>query len=92
MKVVIDIAEEDYKRIKLKIRDSEQEGRMTDAVYTGFALPRGHGDLIDANALKQEFDIIASKSATGEWQFIPIRHIKQIIDSVPTVIEADRGE
>ena len=41
--------------------------------------------LIDADALKEdlfaEFDEIASKSETGEWTLIPIKHIKQIINS-----------
>ena len=42
------------------------------------------GDLISRSELKKEFDIIASNSATGEWQLIPIKHIKQIIDNAPT--------
>lgn len=41
--------------------------------------------LIDADKLKAEFDLITSKSATGEWFSIPIKHIKQIIDNAPTV-------
>lgn len=41
--------------------------------------------LIDADELKAEFDLIVSKSATGEWFSIPIKHIKQIIDNAPTV-------
>ena len=39
----------------------------------------------DFDALKAEFDLIASKSATSDWQSIPIKHIKQIIDNAPTV-------
>ena len=35
MKLIIDVSEEDYRRIKLKMRDSEQECRMADAVYEG---------------------------------------------------------
>ena len=41
--------------------------------------------LINADKLKAEFDLIASKSATGEWFSIPIKHIKQIIDNAPSV-------
>ena len=41
--------------------------------------------LIDADELKKEFDIIASKSAISNLQTIPISHIKQIIDHAPTV-------
>lgn len=39
----------------------------------------------DFDALKADFDSIANKSATGDWQSIPIKHIKQIIDNAPTV-------
>lgn len=38
----------------------------------------------DLDELKAEFDLIVSKSATGDWQSIPIKHIKQIIDNFPT--------
>lgn len=41
--------------------------------------------LINVDKLKAEFDLIASKSATGEWFSIPIKHIKQIIDNAPPV-------
>lgn len=41
----------------------------------------------DLDELKKEFDMIASESATGEWQLIPIKHIKQIVDNAPTVEE-----
>lgn len=41
--------------------------------------------LIDADELIAVFDSMTNNSATGEWQSIPIKHIKLIIDNVPTV-------
>lgn len=39
----------------------------------------------DFDALKDKFDLIASKSATSYSQSISITHIKRIIDNAPTV-------
>ena len=46
---------------------------------------RPQGELIGRDALKEEFNLIASKSVTGEWFSIPIKHIKQIIDNATPV-------
>lgn len=46
---------------------------------------RPQGELISRDALKEDFNLIASKSATGEWFSIPIKHIKQIIDNATSV-------
>lgn len=39
----------------------------------------------DLDELKSEFDIIANNSEINEWQTLPIKHIKQIIDNTPSV-------
>ena len=100
MKIVIDIPEEEYAKVK--------DGRasvsmMRDAIRNGTLLPKGHGRLIDAdrtiatawtNFYKHE----------DEWEkkdndYLPIGRIydqngfeccQQTIVNAPTIIEADK--
>ena len=74
MQIVIDISEDDYRKV--------QDGRasvsmMRKAIRNGTPLPKGHGRLIDADALWKK------------WVFDAIG--KQEIDEAPTIIEADRA-
>ena len=46
MKLIIDISEEDYKRVSA----------MVDMIRNGTPLPKGHGDLIDSNVLCEQYE------------------------------------
>ena len=76
MKLVIDISDETYKEI---IDDAEHSPRNLShyewVIARGTPLPKGHGRLIDADALWKK------------WVFDAIG--KQEIDDAPTIIEAD---
>ena len=48
--------------------------------------------LIDANGLIERFNDIGAKSASGQMQLIPIKHIKHIIDNAPTIVKYIKGE
>lgn len=81
MQIVIDILEDDYRKV--------QDGRasvsmMRKAIRNGTPLPKGHGRLIDADAL--EYDITSLES-DSDVQFECID--KQDIADAPTIIEAD---
>ena len=80
MKIVIDIDEELYKYIK----DIPKCYRMAAhrVIADGTPLPKGHGRLIDADAL---YDYVANKYSEGEQLAIDIT-------DAPTIIEAERGE
>ena len=94
MKIVIDIDEKDYKFIKSVnsiMKNSDTFQRIaTDlfrATQEGTPLSKGHGDLIDLNALKGEL-----------WWVTDCPHIKlteqaidiwKAIDTTKTVIPAD---
>ena len=72
MQIMIDIPKEEYERLAyidiLKLRTY---------IENGVPLPKGHGRLIDADALWKK------------WVFDAIG--KQEIDNAPTIIEAERG-
>ena len=77
MQIVIDIPEEIH-------RDILEDGvlyldyvtSLGEAIAHGIVLPKGHGRLIDADAVLEE----------------PIGNTYEDIDIAETIIEADRGE
>ena len=83
MQIVIDIDEDLYKsiighRCKNKFQQRCDYEDLKNAIEDGTSLPKGHGRLIDADALWKK------------WVFDAIG--KQEIDDAPTIIEADRSE
>lgn len=88
MKIVIDIPEYDYERIK-EYYNSIPDGGEVDAniVYIAEStpLPKGHGRLIDADFVKNTLDLFVLNEYGGS-QFIR----RNDIDKVPTIIEADK--
>ena len=89
MKIVIDISEELYKNVIEHIKMGYIGSDVWIAVANGTPLPKGHGDLIDRDALKQH-------SCGGDYdgcggftqEYIPISDV----DSAPAVILADTSE
>ena len=53
MKVVIDILEDDYRKV---IDGRASVTIMRDAIRNGTVIPKGCGDLIDANELYKDFE------------------------------------
>lgn len=76
MKVVIDIPENEYRLIKEIYEKNDIVESTYSYIYHGTPLPKGHGRLIDADALWKK------------WVFDAIG--KQEIDEAPTIIEADK--
>ena len=62
--------------------------RILDAVYDGVPLPKGHGDLKDAEKLKNAF-ITWSMAVQGNFTDADIA---SIICNSPTIIEADKEQ
>lgn len=92
MKIVIDIPEEQYEYWKAQ----DEEWLLAEVISKGIVLPKGHGRLIDADALRKNDEVT-------EWLSInPIRTGKNLkmfselfvkkIDEAPTIIEAEGGE
>jgi hypothetical protein len=81
MQIVIEIDEKTYKDIQS--HDWKNGGRWFSeewkAIHNGTPLPKGHGRLIDADALNRK-DVNCAN--------IPMN----FIDTAPTIIEADGGD
>lgn len=86
MELLIKIPDEAYELLKSKpVLDNIAESIITN----GTPLPKGHGDLIDRNALVTELetDYHRSLSESGAHLFV---EITSYIDDAETIIEADR--
>lgn len=90
MKIVIDIPDEDYKRIKdMPDAFNSLTSRAYKSIKNGTPLPKGHGRLIEADEVSKgkfhfecECDCaVCSHSRNCECD---------LINSIPTVIEADK--
>ena len=84
MQVVIDIDEDTYEILK----KYGSFGRISEnAILNGTPLPKGHGRLIDADALWEESYAIRDWSG-NEVNIVDVMSVKM----APTIIEADKGE
>ena len=95
IELVIKIDEEDYKKV-LEINNRECEWNNMhscyEAVLNGTPLPKGHGRLIDADALnirmEQRMDEIGDDESIWESS-----NVATALDMfAPTIIEADKAE
>lgn len=78
MQVVIDIPEENYKRLKSMYEMDTLYNPYLMAIAKGTSLQKGHGRMIDADAL---------------LKCIPTEDLNSILTVIcaPTIIEADKG-
>ena len=95
MEILIEIPEEDYKLIKeTEKKEPSNLNYIARKIVTGTVLPKGHGRLIDADALKKDDEVT-------EWISLnPVRTGKMLkcfselfvkkIDATKTIIEADK--
>lgn len=99
MEIVIKIPEELYKQITVEKEYFLEDGEnLCTAVANGTPLPKGHGDLKDANELKKAYDERITYLYTLNKKDNPSREAKicatnwcvNTIDELPTIIEADK--
>ena len=98
MQIVIDIPEEIFKDTKKNgyVYEDFWERIVASIIY-GTPLPKGHGRLIDADALKTEIEKWRD-SLNRYGEEIEAVHYKSYdnvvdeIESTPTIIEADKAE
>lgn len=101
MKIVIDISESDYCRIK-GIPDAFDSlmSRLYKSIKNGTPLPNGCGRLIDADKLVKQYNIDEStkygnknaKQQAHSYSTMMLYEIADMIDDAPTIIEADKAE
>ena len=91
MKIVIDIPEEVYNRYMNYTENYVDfmffgtEEKIIRAIRNGTPLPKGHGRLIDADAVSERF------TTKTYWNGDVHRVIlKSVFDDAPTIIKADK--
>lgn len=62
---------------------------LVDSIKNGVVLPKGHGRLIDGDSLKKCFHYGEANTNNENDMIMAVR---RIIESAPTVIEADEEE
>lgn len=93
MKIIIDIPEEEYKRVM----DGRWYGNgLADYIEHGTPLPKGHGDLKDADALAIQIALIRDtyNYYGNDYENICFKSFDRAVDEVidaPTIIEAEKG-
>jgi len=94
MKLVIEIDEEEYEMVLLKMNTSVIAKSCSEAeniIANGIPLPKNHGRLIDADKLnkkkKYQFQTQSGAFSKSEW-FIKADDLF----NAPTIIEAEGGD
>ena len=85
MQIVIDIPTEDYEKMKwtsVKNGAKNELDYMRNLILNGTPLPKGHGRLIDADALKKDADYT---NYDGYYH----AYSSNAIYNAPTIIEAE---
>ena len=95
MRLVIDIPEEDY----IRLRDEGMFGNVTTfkrAVREGTPLPKGHGRLIDADSIKDKLEDEKAKLDCLDIDYglkrACLGKLIYEVQSSQTIIEADKAE
>lgn len=92
MQIVIDIPDDLYYEIQAyKTIFDEHNSELATVINDGKLLPKGHGRLIDADALEGHRQIQIVPYGNGKYTDITV-YYQNDIDIAPTIIEADRSE
>lgn len=95
MKIVIDIPEEVYSYIDSECKELGDGhdsiiNHLIHGVLHGTVLPKGHGRLIEeTDRLKMEMRSFERYTGIEE---APYEYASELLNKVPTIIEADKGE
>lgn len=86
--IVIKISEDDYNNIEPFLNGEEIEGgfnliKSLEIIKNGIPLPKGHGRLIDADYLREDF------KASKKISFAERMDISCIVDHAPTIIDKE---
>ena len=92
MQIVIDIDINLYARFFNNGEDNYDDvADMAKAIRKGKLLPKGHGRLIDADALEGHRQIQIISNGNGKYVEV-MTYYQNDIDIAPTIIEADKAE
>lgn len=86
MQIVIDMSEHEY---EVALRDGWIHTFYSEKIKNGTPLPKGHGRLIDADAIEIDLHNKAFNNAGSKKYYEIVWAYKQI-HNAPTIIEADK--
>lgn len=86
MKVIINIPDEDYKDIK-RYGVGKGAFKVLDAIKNGIVLPKGHGELKDADAMINK---LCTQEASELFGSTTCAEILDFINDEKSIIGADR--
>ena len=90
MELIIKINDELYTRLFDNGVDNYDDAvDMAKAIRKGTPLPRGHGRLIDANAVESEMDEQFAYITSPLLDRVQVGQFYQLLYGAPTIIEAD---
>lgn len=81
MQIVIDIPEEEYKKAKWKANGVRGLTEIESIIANGIPLPKGHGRLIDANAIA-----LIDEDFVSQSDYVVA---ECVVENAPTVLEAE---
>lgn len=88
MEILINIPYEYHRNLLRNCRFSSEEIPVVSlAIAAGIILPKGHGDLIDAGALKQRY---VARSSDSPFDKSWITTVRRTINDAPIIIKADK--
>lgn len=94
MKLIIEIDDKVFEEIKKSNTIKEHLNKVDWSIRNATPLPKGHGRLIDAEALKtlRMWALVSEKNAPqNEISFAPLVCVlKEDIDNAMTIVEADK--
>ena len=84
MQIVIDIPKDVYKEtLRTEIWNEYEKRAIRFAIRNCTILPKGHGRLIDADAVMRELSVVSSR---------PVKSQIYMIKQAPTIIDTDKTE
>ena len=86
MQIVINISDEEYKKISNSNPSYADDFSIYYAIKNGVPIPKGHGRLVDADEIDNNiYDLTRSMD-------LNYGQISEVVDTAPTIIEANRSE
>jgi hypothetical protein len=86
MQIIIDISEATYKATCNECMLPSDVKNVVQGIKNGTPLPKGHGRLIDADALNLDYEV----EMADDWK--TAHEIANCVKYAPTIIEADEEE
>jgi hypothetical protein len=88
MQIVIEMPEDEFEAICIQVTSGHESSYGYIAIANGTPLPKGHGRLIDADALKMDTRVCGDRYLSKSSLFVA----NKVIEQADTIIEADREE